>query len=534
MNNSLIDSLKNPGIYDHAVTAFDVIETHISWILLTGQYAYKIKKPVNFGFVDFSSLASRRHYCYKEVELNSRLAPELYLGVVSIGGSSNAPLLNKGEPIEYAVKMCQFSQDALLSAVASRGELSLVHVEQIVRLLSKFHQQVNACDYDHPYGNPKRVVHWVNENFSHIRPLLSDPDDRERLKVINDWTINASCRLLSTMMMRKERGFIRECHGDLHLGNMALIDDKVTFFDCIEFNKELRWIDVINEAAFVAMDLEKSGYPRLSWHFFNRYLQETGDYSSIVLFRYYFVYRALVRAKVALLRTVTGHVSQEVTNAAWAEYRAYIDLAIDQIQRWQPLMILMHGLSGSGKSMVAERLAGLLGAVQLRSDLERKRMFHVAPRKASGSALYQGIYTKDASSAVYDRLASLCCDILSEGHPVIIDATFLKFSQREKFRKLAKTLSVPFEILSVSASVDRLKARLRVRAQGASDVSEADEKVLMAQLERQDPLRGEEFAAATVIDNDEAVSDEQFTELVADLCAKATTMVTNEEPSMIA
>ncbi|PCH60577.1 MAG: aminoglycoside phosphotransferase [Gammaproteobacteria bacterium] len=520
-DDSLIEALKKRALYDHDVDGFEVIETHISWVLLTGQYAYKIKKPVDFGFLDFSTLADRRYYCYEELELNQRFAPDIYLDVVSIGGTVEQPEFGASSVLEYAVKMRQFRQEELLSRIAQRGELTEAHCEQIAQVLAGFHGRTKQADYSNKFGSSRHVLYWVNENFSHIEPMLRQDDDICRLQNIKQWAENASRYLSSVMESRKQQGFVRECHGDLHLGNMAYLDSKITFFDCIEFSEDLRWIDVINEAAFVAMDIAERGYQALSWRFLNRYLQETGDYASLVLYRYYYVYRALVRAKVALLKTAEVELAGGDAQAEWLEYRAYIDLASSQITKSTPQIIIMQGFSGSGKSTVARRVADVVGGIHVRSDLERKRMFNIELTASSHSELNAGIYSTQTSVNVYQQLHRFCRHIVDAGYTVIVDATFLKLAQRDQFKALADSLSLPFSILSVQAPVDLLRQRVRSRSEQANDPSEANEDVLNAQLNSHEDLAERELRYTIVIDNSNGFSDVQLNELADSLCQRS-------------
>ena len=283
--------------------AVEVVETHISWVLLAGDYAYKIKKAVNLGFLDFSTLEKRRFYCAEELRLNRRLAPDLYLEVVPIAGSADHPVLNgPGPAIEYAVKMRRFPQACLLDQVLLRGELTPETIDAIARRIADFHGRTAIADNESPFGTPERAHLPVAENFAQIRPRLRDNEDLIRLDELERWSEREYQARFNALAARKARGLIRECHGDLHLGNMALLDGEAVPFDCIEFSDNLRWIDVISEAAFLAMDLQDRGRPDLARRFLNAYLEQTGDYEGLEVLRYYLVYRAMVRAKVACIR----------------------------------------------------------------------------------------------------------------------------------------------------------------------------------------------------------------------------------------
>ena len=304
---ALIKALSEASAYQHEITAVSIIETHISWVLLTGQYAYKIKKPVNFGFLDFSTLEKRRFFCHEELRLNRRLAADLYLDVVPITGSPDQPKMGgAGEAIEYAVKMIQFPAGLTLSERAECGQLGLDEIDQITGIVADFHEAVEKAGEASPYGSSECIKHWFVENFEHIRPLLADDKHKQQLQAIRTWGNEEWTNKAGLMQLRKQQGHVRECHGDLHLSNMTLINGKVTLFDCIEFNPKLRWIDVISEVAFLVIDLLHFGYDCYAYRLLNHYLQRTGDYQGIALLRYYLVYRALVCAKVVVVAPCTA------------------------------------------------------------------------------------------------------------------------------------------------------------------------------------------------------------------------------------
>ena len=260
MSQTLIAALQNPALYPHPVEQVRVIETHISWVLLTGQYAYKIKKPVNFGFLDFTDLAARKHFCEEELRLNQRLTEGLYLEVLPITGSEAAPQLGgEGPAIEYALKCREFPQNALLSEVQTRGELSSEHIDALAKQIAGFHLRTPQVPQDNPLGSAEAVMAPVRQNFEQIRPLLSDKADLLQLDALEAWAESSYDRLEALLQARKANGFIRECHGDIHLGNAALIDGQVVLFDCIEFNEPFRFTDVCADYAFLAMDLEDRG-----------------------------------------------------------------------------------------------------------------------------------------------------------------------------------------------------------------------------------------------------------------------------------
>ncbi|HEY8096051.1 MAG TPA: AAA family ATPase [Methylobacter sp.] len=483
------------------INACNIIETHISWVLLTGLYAFKIKKPVNFGFLDFSTLEKRRFCCNEELRLNKRLADELYLDVVPITGTPDHPQIGgTGTAIEYAVKMIRFPVGQLLSDCARRGQLSENQIDQLADIVAGFHETIEQTDENSPYGDSANIQHWFVENFDHIRPLLVDDGQKQQLQKIQQWGDSEWRKQAGLMRLRRQQGYVRECHGDLHLGNMTLINGKVTLFDCIEFNPMLRWIDVTSEVAFLFIDLLHFGYEHYAYRFLNRYLQHTGDYQGLTLLRYYLVYRALVRAKVALLRMAQQH-DDAAAKQARSEYAAFADLAERFTMRRPTALIITHGYSGSGKSTMAAQLAEKIGAFQIRSDIERKRLFGYQALVQTGSGLDDGLYTQEANLKTYQHLKELAKAVLEAGFPVIIDAAFLKAEQRAPFRRLAADCGVPFHVIAFQASDEELCRRIKQRQ---NDASEATVAVLHQQLQSTQPLSEQEQSAVITIDTESA------------------------------
>ena len=440
---TLIRTLRNPALYDHPIKDFQLVETHISSVLLTGDYAYKLKKPLDLGFLDFSTLEKRRHFCHEELRLNRRLAPQLYLDVIAVTGSPPAPQLNgAGAPFEYMVKMRQFPQSAQLDRVLARGELAPRHIDQLAQTLADFHAHIAVAGTGTPFGTPAAAYFPMGQNFDQIRPLVS-PVFHPQLARLQAWSEQTRDRLTAPLAARKRAGYIRECHGDVHLGNMALLDDKVVLFDCLEFNDNLRWIDVMNEVAFTVMDLEVAGgddpsiqsatiaaNKYLARRFLNAYLEHSGDYEGLTLLRFYQVYRALVRAKVSVIRLSQPGLSRAEREQIESKYRGYADLAERYTRTSAPALIITHGLSGTGKSTVTQSLVEHVDAIRVRSDVERKRLHGLTAGERSGSELNAGLYTADASQRTYAHLAGLARTILAAGHTAVIDATFLRRTAR--------------------------------------------------------------------------------------------------------
>ena len=427
-----IRGLLRPQAYNHATQAIHLLETHCAWVLLTGPFAYKIKKPVNFGFLDYSTLEKRRFNCEEELRLNRRFAADIYLAVVSITGTETDPHVDgKGSTMEYAVKMLQFPEQGLLSRLADEGKLDSVLIDQVIEQVAGFHQAADVAPAESGFGEPEQIYRWITENFIHIRTAIDYPAECARLDRIQAWVAGERTRLEPVLVERKRHGFIRECHGDLHLGNMTLIDGRVTLFDCIEFNPELRWIDVISEAAFVMMDLEDRGFAHFANRFINGYLQQTGDYDGLQLLRWYMVYRTLVRAKVAVLRSLQQGISPDLVRQLQTDCSRHLQLAESYMKPAAAALLLMHGLSGSGKTTAAQWLCEKAGMIQLRSDVERKRLSGMAPLERTAAALAEDLYTEGQTERTYCRLLELAAGLLRAGYTVIVDATFLKRKYRQ-------------------------------------------------------------------------------------------------------
>ncbi len=490
MSSELLRALQDGALYNHPVQGFQLVETHISWVLLTGPYAYKIKKPMDFGFLNFTSLESRRQFCHKELELNRRLAPQLYLEVVPITGTPEQPQLGgEGTPFEYAIKMRQFDQEQLFDRLQSRNELSEAHIDELTDQVAQFHSTIAKADPASEFGQPEQVFFPVQQNFDQIRPLLDDATLLAQLDQLEAWAQDSYQRLIPIFEQRKAHGFIRECHGDIHLGNITLVDGKTTLFDCIEFNEAFRWTDVMADLAFLLMDLEDRGLKRFANRVLNRYLEHTGDYGGLEVLNFYKAYRAMVRAKVALF---TKGASGEFKAEQDRKYRNYADLAESYTFVPSRCLVITHGVSGSGKSTLSNVLVDRLGFVRLRSDIERKRLHGLSGLQTSGSELNGGIYGPESTQATYQRLTDLALQLLRCGYAVIADATFLQREQRAPMEAVAEAQGVPYLILSCEADISTIRDWISARQAARNDASEADLKVLDQQLAHREALTEEE------------------------------------------
>ena len=473
-------------------------ETHLSWVLVAGGIAYKLKKAVHLDFVDFSTAEKRRHFCYEEIRLNRRMAPDLYLGVEPVGGTPDDPVMGElEEGIEYAVKMKAFPQECLWSVRLAGGALSADEIDGLAARLARFHQETVIAAANADWGSPARIASVARDNLATITTLV--PEGGRRLaRELSAWTEAELARLAPVFIARQQGGFIRDCHGDLHAGNILTLDGKVEVFDCIDFNESLRWIDVIHDLAFITMDLHRHGRADFAARLLNRYLELTGDYEGVQLLRFYTVQRAAVRCKVALLLASQQPAGSETAAGALAEARAYLEFCQEQSRPSAGRLMITFGFSGSGKSAFTQKLVECAGVIRLRSDLERKRMAGMAPTARDGAA--SGLYAEGMTGMTYGRLEAMARSLLASGMNVVVDATFLDPHRREAFARLAADMAVPFFIIELRASDKTLRERVASRAKEGLDPSDAGIDILDKQLAHYLPLSTAERQHAIGID----------------------------------
>jgi aminoglycoside phosphotransferase family enzyme/predicted kinase len=450
-------------VFNHPVNSIRFIETHISTVVLTGMYAYKIKKNVDFGFIDFSTLEKRKFFCFEELRLNQRFAPEIYLEVVSIDESFQ--INGKAKIIDYAVKMLEFPQECLLSYYIEKQLFTDNLCDLLADEISDFHQKISISSKDE-FGSPHSIEKSFLDNF----PYFSNTLFSEVVDSIFNWSIDKFQNIKEVLLERKNSGFIRECHGDLHMGNIAIVNHVPVLFDCIEFSEKLRWIDVMSDLAFLLMDMEERNLKSFAYRLLNRYMEKTGDFKGLKLLRFYQSYRSMVRAKVSILQN--------------KDPSPYMNYAKFLTAETQPEIFITYGLSGSGKSFTTSRLLEEIPAIRIRSDIERKRIH--------GNSLYvvnpENLYNSENIDDVYKHLLSLTEIIISSGYSVIVDATFLKEIHRSAQRDLAEKLKVKFTILEFECPLPILEERIRKRIIEKNDPSEADIEVLYKQIQNREKL----------------------------------------------
>lgn len=492
--NAWVQALLDPAAWPHPVGQIELIETHISLVILTGDFAYKIKKPVDLGFLDFSTLAARKYYCEEELRLNRRLAPQIYLAVIPIGGSPAAPRPGAADGVfEYAVQMRQFPQAAQLDNRLAAGELSAAQVDAVADMVAGFHERAGPSA-DPAAGSPDAVLAPFRDNLEALGTQL-DESGAEPLTALDDWLTRHQASLEPMFASRREQGRVRDVHGDLHLRNLAWIDDEPVAFDCIEFDPALRTIDVMNDIAFTVMDLHFHEQHVLAWRLLNRYLETGGDYEGLAVMGFYLAYRACVRAKIDAIRA--GQGSGGAAAEAMASARRHLDLAAGFVHERRGRLVITRGMSGSGKSRGSVQLLAPLEAIRLRSDVERKRLAGMAAGDSGRADWAEGIYDPAMTARTYARLAELARTVLASGRSAIVDATFADAGQRRQFRALAESMQVPFHILEFTAPARVLRERVAGRSGGASD---ADLAVLERQLEQWTDLGDDEFGDRIVVD----------------------------------
>lgn len=461
-----------PASFPHPVARLQLRETAISWLVLTGDFAYKIKKPMHLEYLDASSLERRHFLCQEELRLNRRFAPEIYLEVVSIAEVQGRPIIGAGgSAVEYAVRMRQFAQSEELAQRLANSEVTAEEMAALGTRLGEWHEMAPAAA-DQPYGSFELVSSQVLNNFAASQ--ADGAADEPRLAALEAWSRAQLTGLQTLIEARRRDGRVRECHGDLHAGNVVHWRGSWLPFDCLEFEPRLRWIDVASDVAFLFMDLLSHERSDLAFAFLTAWLERTGDYGALPLLRFYAVYRALVRAKVDALR---GEQRRRRERIATAEML---------MQSASAALILMHGVSASGKSWLSTRLVRALGAIRVRSDVERRRLY--------GS----GAHAAAEDEATYDRLYDCAQQAVAAGLRIIVDATFLQAVRRRPYLRLSETWGCPLLLINCHAPRAVLEARIAQRSREARDPSEADLAVLGRQLAAAEPLLAQGHAAEAV------------------------------------
>jgi aminoglycoside phosphotransferase family enzyme/predicted kinase len=495
--------LLRPEAYPHPVDTVELIATPISWVLLAGDYAYKIKRPVRYPFVDLTSLEHRRFLCEEELRLNRRFAPELYVDLCKVAAADGAVRMQAGNGasgtdaapaaraiLDYAVRMRRFSRAEELDRLLGAHRIEPYELEAFGRELAQMHARLPAAPAASQWGRPEGVAAQLMRNLLECADAGAVFGSARAVRALHD-PLQARLAASATWMAARRRdGRIRECHGDLHSRNIVRIRGRLIPFDCLEYEPALRWIDTADEIAFLTSDLQARGRPLHAHAFRGGYLAESGDHHACRVLGLYEAHRALVRAKVAALSAAeAGAGAREMLQD---EHARLVALAAGALAPKLPRLLLMSGLSGSGKTWLARQLAERLSAVHIRSDVERKRRAGLRELAPSHSRLGEDLYSEEMSAILYDDLARAADDVLSGGIWAVVDATLLRRAQRARFAGLAASRGAPLQLILCEAPEPVLRARLTERGRAGRDASEAELQVLRWQSARAEPPAAEE------------------------------------------
>ncbi|HVN76039.1 MAG TPA: AAA family ATPase [Thermoanaerobaculaceae bacterium] len=479
----LVEHLSNPAFYPEPTTGVEVIQTHISFIFLTDAHAYKVKKPVDFGFLDYTTLAKRRQMCEREVALNSRLCPDIYLGVIELNESDGSLSIGgPGETVEVAVKMRRLPRERMLRQVLARGEGNEALFERIAVTLADFHRRAPAPRTGEGMSGVERPKFNCDENFAQTEKYIGSLLPRRAFELIRNSTDLFFKRKGGLFARRVEERRIVDGHGDLHLDSICATDP-VRIFDCIEFNERFRIQDAAEEVGFLAMDLEFHGYAPFARKFVEAYVAASGDAELLELLAFYKTYRAYVRAKINSFASDDPHIPAAARDASRATASHYYELAAHYAAACNPRrLIVTCGLTGSGKSTLARKLGELYSLQLIRSDVVRKELVGIAPDERRWLPYDQGEYSPEMTDRTYAEMLERAKALLEVGHSVVLDGCYTKRLQRDGAVDLARRLGVPFLLLECRTSEDVIRERLERRAQKAGTVSDGRWEIYHRQL----------------------------------------------------
>ena len=464
--------MAKPEFYPHPVSGLEQRETHISKVFLTGAYVYKIKKSVNLKFLDYTTLEKRLHFCRQEILLNRRLSRDIYLDVVSINVDKDRYALSgPGPPVEYAVKMRQLAQDRSLVRLLKHGEADRTTIRRLSRTLADFYRRAIAADKAAAFGSWESIREDCADNFAQTERFAGKDFAERTYQIVRSAVRTLLNRRRSVFQRRVEKGMIRDCHGDLRSGHIYF-DDGIQIIDCIEFNEGFRYVDIISDIAFLAMDLDFEGFPEVAEHLIDACAEYTDDPDIFVLLDFYKCYRAMVRVKVNCLRSENKMIGDGEKAKLLREIDRHLDLAYRYALRFtRPTLWVVCGMPASGKSTVSDELAGALDIKVLRSDLVRKAMFGLKADAHTDLPFEAGVYSEQSSALVYGRLLLLAQEEMEKGHSVILDATFSRKHQRQEAARLARDMdcSIVFVECTCSENTSRDRLRRREKTAGISD-----------------------------------------------------------------
>lgn len=498
----ILESLRKPSAYPVHTGAVELIQTHISWLLLTDTHVFKLKKPVNFGFLDFSTLELRHFYCHEELRLNRRLCPDIYEQVIALRETEEgAGFIGDGKVIDYAVMMKRLPAERMLDRLVDYGSVTVDEICLVARKISGFHAAAATSPHIAEFGSLDHILFNWQENFTQalqFHATTLPPTVRENIRSYVESFAEANRTLFAK---RVEQGFIRDCDGDIHLGNICLMmDSSVYIFDCIEFNERFRYSDTAADIAFLLMDLDFHRRPDLADAALSAYITDSGDTDLVHLVTFYKVYRAVVRGKVESLMLLDAGIAPVAHAAAESRATRYFRLAqgYSLRSRLLPTLFITCGTTGCGKSTLAEQLSSELGIACFNSDTIRKQLAGLAMTEAANAPFDEGLYAGEMSNKTYCRLEHLAAAELASGHSVLVDAGFRKASDRADFADLAAAHHAEFVILSVQCPPDMQRQRLRERTARGNSVSDGREELLDRQTAAFEPPTHQEGSVISV------------------------------------
>lgn len=500
----LIQQMLQPEFYPHPVQSpIELVQTHVSYVLLTGEFAYKVKKPVDFGFLNYGTLERRQHFCEEELRLNQRAAAPIYIAALPISKKGESFVLGSEEQIvEYVVKMRQFPQSALLSQLFERGELTEALLQQLAVAIANFHQRAETNNYIRAFGTVESIRQSIDENYEQTEDFIGGPQTQRQFDETKAYTNHFFATRQDLFQQRMEQDEIRACHGDLHLNNICYWQEQFLLFDCIEFNEPFRFVDVMFDIAYIIMDLTVQGRRDLAAIFLNHYVEQTGDWAGLQVLPLYVSRQSYVRAKVTSFLLGEPSLAAEAKRATSDKAAKYYTLAWSYLQPQQGRLLLMSGLSGSGKSTVARELSRQLGAVHIRSDAVRKHLAGMPLNQRGDDALY----TPEMTQQTYERLVDLGILLARQGNTVILDAKFDREATRQIAIAQAQAAALPLTIVHCEAPFAVLKQRVQQRT---GDIADAN----LAVLDKQhlDPFTPSERIFVTTVDTTQPLSPQVTT-----------------------
>ena len=484
-------AMLDPGFYPERPKTVELLQTQMSFVFLAGEYVYKVKKPVNLGYLDYSTLEFRRHFCERETALNRRLCPEAYLGVEPIVNVNGRIAIGEiGEPIEYAVKMRYLPQERMLNVLLVKNEATAAMIDRLSSRLADFHRRAETNSEIASFGDIATVSSNAEENFDQTEKSIGRTISPRRFERIRRYCREFTATNESLFKRRVAEGRIRDCHGDLHAAHICLTDS-ICIYDCIEFNDRFRYGDVASEIAFLAMDLDHYGRADLSNGFVHGYVQLENDGDLLALLPFYKCYRAYVRGKVESFKLDDRYLSREDKDVAMRNASGYFDLASFYTRPRLSLFITV-GVTGTGKTTAAEAIAKRTGLLVISSDVVRKQLAGIPPTERRLDGFDAGIYSADFTRRTYDTILKQAREILASGHSVILDATFIRKSDRLKAREVANEAGADYFVLVFSGTREAIERRLAARSSSPS-VSDGRVEILgpqMKQFERVDEVPG--------------------------------------------